>query len=350
MRFSIFLVFIMLMMGCAPEQQQKIPIKVVLVSMFESGEDSADRPGEFQYWVENLPLHETIEFPLGYRDLRYNPDKGVLGVVTGVGNTKAAVSIMALGSDPRFDFSDAYWVVAGISGVDPADAPTGSAVWAEYIIDGDLCHEIDAREIPEDWTTGYIPLRHSKPYAKPFPPNKEVVVHQLDPGLVEWAYQLTKDIALPDNEEIKGMREQYVGYAAATMSPVVMKGDQLAASTYWHGELLNQWANDWVDYWTEGQGNFVTSAMEEIGTYHALERLESAGLVNSQRFLVLRTASNFTMQWPGITAQQSLAGEKLSGKGYSAYIPSLEAAYQVGSVVVNALVDDWDQHQHAMPR
>ncbi|MGC4075145.1 MAG: hypothetical protein QM760_22115 [Nibricoccus sp.] len=28
--------------------------------------------------------------------------------------------------DPRFDFSKAYWLVAGIAGVDPADASLGS--------------------------------------------------------------------------------------------------------------------------------------------------------------------------------------------------------------------------------
>ena len=341
-----------ILLGCSPQppELEKIPIKVVVVSMFEPGEDEGDRPGEFQYWVENLPLEEEIEFPLGYRNLRYNAEKGVLGIVTGVGNTKAAVSIMALGTDPRFDLSHAYWVVAGISGIDPEDAPTGSAVWAEYIVDGDLSHEIDAREIPDDWTTGYLPLRKTKPYEMPFPDNRDVVVHRLDAGLVDWAYQLTRDVSLSDNEEIRGMREQYQGFPAAQMQPTVMKGDQLAASTYWHGKLMNDWANDWVTYWTEGQGNFVTSAMEEIGTWHALERLEQLGLADSQRFLVLRTASNFTMQWPGITAQQSLAGEKLSGKGYSAYIPSLEAAYEVGSVVVQALVDGWDSYREGLPQ
>ena len=124
--------------------------------------------------------------------------------------------------------------------------------------------------------------------------------------------------------------------------------DRLAASTYWHGELLNDWANDWVDYWTEGEGNFVTSAMEEMGTYHALERLTEVGLVDKSRLLVLRTASNFTMQWEGGTAYESLSGEKLSGQGYSAYIPSLEAAFKVGSQVVYRLVEDWENVEDGM--
>jgi purine nucleoside permease len=333
----------------AENQEKKIKIKVVVVSMFEAGKDEDDSPGEFQYWVENLPLQETIEFPQGYRDLRYNKELGVLGIVTGVGNTKAAVSINALGLDDRFDLTEAYWLVAGISGVDPHDAPTGAAVWADWIIDGDLSHQIDAREIPEGWTTGYIPLRKTEPYELPFPKEREVIAIELKPTLVQWAFELTKDVELTDNENIKNMREQYKGYKAAQMSPSVMIGTQLAASTYWHGEYFNSWANDWVNYWTESKGNFITSAMEEIGTWHSLERLDNINKVDKNRFLVLRTASNFTMQWPGISAYESLAGEKISGSGYSAYIPSLEAAYKVGSPVVLELCKNWAKYRTSLP-
>ena len=89
--------------------------------------------------------------------------------------------------------------------------------------------------------------------------------------------------------------------------------------------------------------------MEEIGTWHALERLEANDLVDLERFLVLRTGSNFTMQWSGISAYESLSGEKLSGKGYSGYIPSLESAYLVGSAVVNELTQNWNHYQKNVP-
>src|SRR6202140_1729715 len=39
---------------------------------------------------------------------------------------RAAASIMALGMDPRFDLSKAYWLVAGIAGVNPNEASIGS--------------------------------------------------------------------------------------------------------------------------------------------------------------------------------------------------------------------------------
>jgi purine nucleoside permease len=98
-----------------------IPVRVVIVTMFEIGADTGDRPGEFQYWVERLPLSQTIPFPQGYRNLRYNAEKQVLGICTGMGTARSAASIMALGMDPRFDLSHAYWLVAGISGIDPQD-------------------------------------------------------------------------------------------------------------------------------------------------------------------------------------------------------------------------------------
>src|SRR5262245_35618846 len=144
----------------SPKPGKPRQIKVVVVSMFERGADTGDQPGELQLWVERDHLDRVLPFPQSYHDLRMNRD-GVLSVLTGVGTAKAAASIMALGLDPRFDLTHAYWLVAGIAGVDPADASLGSAAWAEWVVDGDLGHEIDAREIPADWPTGKIPLRKS---------------------------------------------------------------------------------------------------------------------------------------------------------------------------------------------
>ena len=107
-----------------------IPVKIVVISLFEVGADRGDAPGEYQYWVEREHLDHIYPFPQGFHDLRMN-DQGVMGVLAGVGTARAAASIMALGLDPRFDLSKAYWLVAGISGGDPADISLGSAAWAE---------------------------------------------------------------------------------------------------------------------------------------------------------------------------------------------------------------------------
>src|SRR6202167_6629166 len=143
-------------------RNQPIPIKVVIVTMFEAGADTGDRPGELQYWVERNHLDKILPFPQAYHDLRMNRD-GVLAVLTGVGTAKAAGSIMALGMDPRFDLSRAYWIVAGIAGIDPNTASVGSAAWAEWLIDRDLNFEIAARGIQATGPPGQGPLGRPKP-------------------------------------------------------------------------------------------------------------------------------------------------------------------------------------------
>ena len=37
-----------------------IPVRVVVVTTFELGNDTGDKPGEFQAWAERLPLPQTI--------------------------------------------------------------------------------------------------------------------------------------------------------------------------------------------------------------------------------------------------------------------------------------------------
>lgn len=331
---------------CAPATP--VPVKVVVVTMFEPGEDTGDRPGEFQFWVERENLTRTWEFPAGERTIRSNEDGSVLAIVTGIGTIRAAATITALGHDPRFDLTKAYWIVAGIAGVDPNDAPLGCAVWADHVVDGDLSHEIDSREAPADWPTGYLPLRKKAPYEPPADPN-EGMVFTLDRALVDWAFNLTKDMDLGDTEPMQRRRALYTGYPNAQRPPLVLRGDNLSASTYWHGVRLNEWANEWVRYFTGGKGNYITTAMEDSGTLHALQKLGDAGRADPGRALVLRTASNFDMQWPGGDAAESLSGEKL-GAGYSAYIPSLDAAHRVGSRVVHAIVDGWGRFADSPPR
>src|SRR5580658_7594424 len=127
------LILILLALGAAGARASDAPVKVrvVVVAMFEVGEDTGDVPGEFQFWVEREKLTRTWDFPQGERRLRSSEDGSILGVVTGVGTIHSAATIMALGLDPRFDLTEAYWVVAGIAGGDPNTVSLGSAAWAE---------------------------------------------------------------------------------------------------------------------------------------------------------------------------------------------------------------------------
>jgi purine nucleoside permease len=350
MNFPRPLLIVFLALAIAPMMhaaEAPVRVRVVVVAMFEPGNDVGDVPGELQYWVEREKLDRTWEFPQGERHIRSNADGTILAVVTGTGTIHSAATIMALGLDPRFDLTKAYWVVAGIAGADPNVMSLGSAAWAEWVVDGDLNHEIDAREIPAGWPTGHLPIRRFEPYAQPARPDKGQVFH-LDPALVDWAYRLTKDTPLPDSEPLQRHRALYPGFPAAQRPPFVLKGDNIAAMNFWHGKIMNDWAEAWVKYFTQGAGTFATSAMEDTGTLESLTALTRAGRVDVRRALVLRTASNFDMQWPGATAIESLSGEALS-KGYSAYLPSLEAAYRVGSRVVHELDRNWATYENNPP-
>ena len=335
----------------APEP---IEVKVVVVTMFELGEDTGDKPGEFQFWKERQALNTRFAFPHSHHDIYMNTETGVMGIVTGMGTAKSTAAIMALGLDSRFDFTNSYWLVAGISGFDPNDASLGSGAWARWLVDGDLAHEIDAREIPENWTTGYFPLFATEPYAeKPgihqgdsAHKSNNGEVYQLNTELTQWAYDLTKDVELMDTPGIQQKRQRYKNYPNAQRPPFILIGDQVAAMTYWHGKLMNDWANEWTDYWTDGEGEFVSSAMEDTGIYLSLQYLTQAGKAQVDRLMVLRTASNFTMPEDGVSAADNNAQE--SG-GYTGMIPSLETAYRAGSAVVDYLVDNWSSVAAKMP-
>jgi len=239
MRFMRFSAAVFLLLWCARIAAQEakpnapIRVKVVVVAMFERGEDTGDTPGEFQYWVEREHLDQVLPLPAGYHHLRMNQD-GVVGLLAGVGTAKATASVMALGLDPRFDLSKAYWLVAGIGGGDPNDVSLGSAVWVDHVIDGDLAFEIDARQMPADWPTGYVPLGKSTPYEKPVDAQR-AGVFALNSRLTAWAFSLTRGVPLADSEDLKKFGARFQWLHGALRLPFVDEGDQPASSIFWHG-------------------------------------------------------------------------------------------------------------------
>ena len=328
MRARSFLSFLILiaLASVAAAEPKPIVVKVVVVAMFEVGADTGDQPGELQYWVERDHLDRVYPLASGHHAVRMNGD-GEMVVLTGQGTAHAAATIMAGGLDPRCDLTHAYWIVAGIAGGSPDRVSLGSAVWARWVVDGDLGYEIDAREIPPDWTTGYLPLRKSRPFEEPAAP-LEGQVFELNRGLAEWAFNLTKATPLADSDELKSIRSNFDG-AAAQKPPLVTMGDEVSSSRYWHGKQFDAWATQWMTYFSNGQGEFASTAMEDTGTLLSLQFL-----------------ANFDREPRGMSAADSLATQRI-GK-YGAYLPSLEAAYTVGHTVVNELLTHWPKYEQTV--
>jgi purine nucleoside permease len=317
--------------------------KVIIVATFEVGADTGDKPGEFQFWVERENLTGSLVVPGLDHPVRFN-DQGVYGVVSGT-TVRCGLQIMALGLDPRFDLTRTYWLINGIAGVSPHVGTEGSAAWSRHVIDGDIAYEIDTAEAPRDWPYGIMALGNKTPLTPPVIPDwaPKPMAWTLNPALVQWAYDLTKDLVLQDSAEAQAHRALYLGYPVALAPPRVFIGDSFASSRYWHGARMQQWADDWTKLYTKGQGLCAMTNMEDHGLANALARLTALQKVDFQRVLVLRTGSNFSLPPGGQTAAESMVAE------YAGMMPALEAAYAAGSPVVHALVQDWAKYSVTLP-
>ncbi|QMV19003.1 purine nucleoside permease [Granulicella sp. 5B5] len=325
-------------------------IRAVVISTFEVGNDTGDIPGEYQFWVEREHLDQIVDFPggadlpAGQHALRTNKDHTILGMLSGTTLTNATASMMALGLDPRFDLTHAYFLINGIAGVDPNVASIGSAAWAHYVV-GDVVRMIDPREMPKDWPYGLFPTGSIRPN----PPTTDAPswhrsnLFTLNPKLVDWAYAQTKDLKLMDDPKVATFRTRYTGYPNAQRPPFVLLGDTFASDYYWHGAIMNKFAEDWVRLWTKGQGTFAMTEMEDSGFLLAAERLSHMHRIDYDRILDLRTGSNFSMPAPGHEPVESLTAPYIGSK------VSLETAYLCGSTVLHKILDNWSTTRDTIP-
>ncbi len=303
--------------------------------MFEPG---GGQPGELSPYIDLFGL-EPIEIPgAGLDHVFANADRSLIAIVAGVGTANTAVSVMALGLCGMFDFSTAHWLVSGIAGVNPREGSLGSVYWADWVVDGDLGHEVDLRSAPQDWPIGIFPLGAKEPYG---PSTLESGLFgrpyqrfQINPELLAWAMSETADLALENPPELAGESADFQEFPAAVEAPHVAIGGTLSAARFWHGEHHNEWAEHWIRYWTDGQSKFVTSAMEDTGTMHAIGQLQRMERARQDHVLVMRAGSNFTMPPTGKDAVQNLIGD--AEPNYPGMVAALANSSRVGGKIINA--------------
>ena len=346
-------------LAVAARAAEKIAPKVIVISGFEVGDDTGDAPGEFQYWCEREHLTGTLAVRGAPHPLRYN-SAGLYGSVAGNTRDKELTTvpsielIMALCLDPDLDLTHTYWIINGISGIDPAFGPIGSAVWAANVVDGDAMREIDEREVPAGWPYGLFAIGTMKPNELPTSKSdvggwggatlSYTLNYALTPKLAQWANEFSKTkVTLPDAPALKAWREKYTGYPAAQLPPQIMLGGTLASARYWHGPSRTQWARDWVKLWTQGKDVFATTAMEQAAYVGTLRRMSAQGLVDFKRVLMLRGASNYCLPPPGQPVTSTIGDESLGTDA------AFEADYRTGSVVVHELLANWAKYEKTGP-
>lgn len=337
------------------------PVPVMVIATYETGRDTGDVPGELQFWAEREHLDESIRVP-GVDHPILTGGHGLYAMVSGT-TSRCAVQLMALAADPRFDFRHTYFLLAGVAGADPNRASLASAVWVDTVVDGDPAFEIDGREIPPSWPYGLVAFGATVPGkgsinvdAVPAAGAAEygsggvgTVAFHLSRSLVEWAYQRTKSIALPNDPHMQSFAQEFSRYPRGASPPAVLIGDSMGADRFFHGADMMRWAEDWVRIYTRGKGSLAMSDCEDQGVCIAFQRLGQMGRVDPNRLLILRTACNYIVPPPGVTAAESLFGDTISASSGTAYIPALESAYRVGSAVTAELLAHWSFYQNHTP-
>lgn len=117
-----------------------VKVKVFVAAMFEIGQNTGDRAGEFQHWYERYWKGATpVAVPGALQPVYCNAD-GVCGAVLGMGKVNSSSSMQAILLNPKFDFSQAYYVISGVAGTPPQRGTIGEVSWATWLVDYDLGH------------------------------------------------------------------------------------------------------------------------------------------------------------------------------------------------------------------
>ncbi len=248
---------------------------------------------------------------------------------------------MAFGLDPRFDLTQTFFLITGVAGIAPTQGTLASVVLPEYVVEGTLTHELDAREIPPGWPDGFVPIGKSYPYEQPrqsrFNGDDGIVFH-LNPQLIDRALSVANEVTLTQAPE-PTLFPNPSSLDSPLSYPRIQRGDELASATFFHGRLMSERATRWVDYQTEGKAIYTITAMEDTGILQSLTWLSQAGKLDHNRVLVVRAASNFDQQREGLTAAKSLAATRVAT--HSAYRPALENAHRAGAQIASALLESW---------
>ena len=296
-------------------------VKVMIVSMFGP---------EGQVSIDHLQLNQAVTvrgLSPAYPEVHCNGD-GVCDVITGMGHANAAASISALVYSKRFDLTKAYFLIAGIAGIDPGQGTLGSAAWARFIVDYGLSWEIDAREMPAGWPYGYFGINTTGPSQKP-PFDYRTEVYRLDEGLLQRALRLSKDVVLDDDPDAQTFRAKYKSSPAGD-PPKVIQCDTASADTWFAGNALGQRARDWVKLLTDGTGTYCTTEQEDNATFEVLKRASAIGKLDLSRVAVLRTGSDFDRPYPGQTDADGLVNYGAQG----GFVPAISNLYKAGAPLV----------------
>ena len=241
-RMSVFLLCIgilVLLTGIAvcgrgetDTEASRIAIKILILPKFEIGELKGDVPGEAQFYYERyMDGAESYDIPGDSDESPLYVKDGVGLYLVGMGKTMAALNTMALLSDARFDFSNAWILSTGCAGSAKEYGVMGDVFLITAAVDYDLGHHADIREMSDQTSATWF---YDAEY-------DAEAVFRLNPELMDKTYALVKDLPMETTERTRNyMSAAFNGEEWAIRDPRVLRGTTITGDNYWKGSYDHQ--------------------------------------------------------------------------------------------------------------
>jgi purine nucleoside permease len=201
--------------------------------------------------------------------------------------------MMGLVLSDQFDLTQTYFLMGGIAGVNPRLGTLGSVALAKFAVQVALQYEFDAREMPANFSTGYLPYGAFAVDQYP-----SVIygteVMEVSEALRDAAFDLAAGAPLADSVTTAEYRVEYrasgAAFRNATGSPAVIKCDTATSDVYYSGRMLSEAFERTARIWTNQSAiTLCMTAQEDNATLQVLMRAAIWGLVDFSRTIVMRS-------------------------------------------------------------
>ena len=335
MKRRVVAVLMIVVLACtaltACKKDDRIKPTVVIMPLFENGELTGDFPGEAQYFYEEYFSEPEVFDIAGEPTASKFYLQGNVGMyILGQGKVTSSINTTALLADERFDFSETTFIVTGCAGSARDFGVVGDVYIISAAIDYDLNHTADHRDIAEGTDTTWFRIGEYD----------RQVYHELNSELVDFAYELTKDIPVATTDDARAcMARNFDNADWAIRDPKVLKGTAITSDNYWKGEYNHEKAN----VITEDFGApdpYAATEMEDAAVALAFEKM---GYID--QVIMLRSSVNVDVFVDGQTPETLWGGaEKAAGAGdgfdgFTDIFPvAMENSFVVGKTIIDALL------------
>lgn len=252
----------------------------------------------------------------------------------------AASTISALIYSGDFNLTQTYFLIAGIAGINPHLATTGSVTFSQYQVQFDLQYEFSANQIPSNDSTGYFPqdaYYPDVPYSYDYPGAiYGTEAFEVNKNLRDLFINITSQVQLNDTDGAAAYRAKYP-YAPANQPPSVVACASGTSNNYWSGSVLGDAFYNYTLLLTNGSGHYCATQQEDNASMEAFLRGTLAGLVDFGRIAVMRTASDFDRAPPDETEIYHLLYADQEG-----FLPSIENIFIAGNAIVQDILKNWN--------